>query len=627
MDGGLRLRKDRSDSRSSEAFSIGSDLEDEPPCSSSSPYRPGRIAIVDNLNQLTISCDNDADDGLLLSDDGYSQHDPHLLQSRYGFFEYFWNELTRGYSLHNDQTRYTEKRRKVYAFLRIPVEVEKFLFYGLLQCIDAFCYLFTFLPIRFFMSIFGFVLRLRPWTSAETCDFFKVWIIVLGSILMQHIDTSVVYHQVRGQGVIKLYIFYNMLEVADKLFSSLGQDILDALFWTANEPMTFRSVVRTLCHFAFALSYASIHTFLVLLQATTLNVAFNSHNQALLAIMMSNNFVELKGSVFKKFAKANLFQMACSDVRERFHIIALLFVVILRNMVAVNWSSEHLREMMPDVLMVFGAELLVDWLKHAFITKFNEINAEVYRAYDVVRSRDSSAFSDYSDQVSRRMGFIPIPLSIMLIRVLSQSFTLHSKASLVICAFTWLLMLAVKIFNGIVLLGKACGHVMTYKELQARAEYELFRKRMVEKKSKSAPNSPRISLIDFSDVLHQTAGVKGFTVSDLMSQWEDLEIASQRRSSEKERDERIPRRTQSLAYISRFKRDKSEPPSSIPEADEKSTKDESIEKREKEKEKIETSQCSPRRRMPTVSTMNCDGLADVTAYTMLPPGQDIERIE
>ncbi|XGW15034.1 hypothetical protein V3C99_000926 [Haemonchus contortus] len=449
------------------------------------------------------------------------------------------------------------------------------------------------------MSITGFLLRLRPWTSAETCDFFKVWIIVIGSILMQHIDTSVVYHQVRGQGVIKLYIFYNMLEVADKLFSSLGQDILDALFWTANEPKTFKSAIRTLCHFGFALSYASIHTFLVLLQATTLNVAFNSHNQALLAIMMSNNFVELKGSVFKKFAKANLFQMACSDVRERFHIIALLFVVMVRNMMAVNWSSEHLREMMPDILMVIGAELLVDWLKHAFITKFNEINAEVYRdftitiAFDVVRSRDSSAFSDYSDQVSRRMGFIPIPLSIMLIRVLSQTFSLQSKASIVICVIAWLLMIAIKICNGIVLLGKACGHVMAYKDLQARAEYELYRKRMVEKKSKSAPSSPRISLIDFSDVLHQTAGVKGFTISDLMSQWEDLETASHRRSVEREREERPPRRTQSLAHMSRAKRDKSEPPSSIPEVDEKSAKEESsfpAEKREKEKDKAEFSQ-------------------------------------
>ena len=138
-------------------------------------------------------------------------------------------------------------------------------------------------------------------------------------------DTSVVYHEVRSQGVIKLYIFYNMLEVADKLFSSLGQvgtpfiifysipvqDILEALFWTANEPLTLRNLARAGFHYCIAAVYASAHTFLVLLQATTLNVAFNSHNQALLAIMMSNNFVELKGSVFKKFAKANLFQMAC----------------------------------------------------------------------------------------------------------------------------------------------------------------------------------------------------------------------------------------------------------------------------------------------------------------------------
>ncbi|KJH48327.1 eukaryotic membrane protein [Dictyocaulus viviparus] len=616
-DEGVRSRKGRHDSRSSEGFTIGSDLEDDP---NSSSYRPSHVSITENL---TIFCDDDEE--LLLSNEN-DEKNLLLLKPTYGFFQYCWSELTsncistffRGYSLHNDQTRYTEKRRKVYAFLRIPIEVERFLFYGLLQCIDAFCYLFTFLPIRFFTSIFGFVFRLRPWTSAETCDFFKVWIIVFGSILMQHIDTSVVYHQVRGQGVIKLYIFYNMLEVADKLFSSLGQDILDALFWTANEPKTFRSILRTLCHFAFAMSYASIHTFLVLLQATTLNVAFNSHNQALLAIMMSNNFVELKGSVFKKFAKANLFQMACRHSK-------FFFLVVAWNRIIHNQMFQ---------LMVFGAELLVDWLKHAFITKFNEINAEVYRdftitiAYDVVRSRDSSAFSDYSDQVSRRMGFIPIPLSIMLIRVLSQSLSLQGKTSIVICVLAWLLMLAIKICNGIVLLGKACAHVNAYKELQARAEYELFRKRMVGKKSKSAPSSPRISLIDFSDVLHQPVGVKGFTVSDLMSQWEDLEIASQRRSNEREREERLSRRAQSFAHISRARRDKSEPPPSIPEGEEKSFKDESLhstERRDKDKEKNDVNQCSPRKK--PVSATNCDVLADVTAYTMLPPEQGVERIE
>lgn len=41
-------------------------------------------------------------------------------------------------------------------------------------------------------------------------------------------------------------------------------------------------------------------------------------------------------------------------------------------------------------------------------------------AFDVVRCHDKNSFSDFSDQVSRRMGFIPVPLSIMLIRVITQ---------------------------------------------------------------------------------------------------------------------------------------------------------------------------------------------------------------
>jgi hypothetical protein len=65
-------------------------------------------------------------------------------------------------------------------------------------------------------------------------------------------------------------------------------------------------------HLLLAIGYVFLHALLVLLQATTLNVAINSSNKALLTIMMSNNFVELKGSVFKKFDKNNLFQVRVS---------------------------------------------------------------------------------------------------------------------------------------------------------------------------------------------------------------------------------------------------------------------------------------------------------------------------
>ena len=55
-----------------------------------------------------------------------------------------------------------------------------------------------------------------------------------------------------------------------------------------------------------------LHTVLALFQAVTLNVAMNSHSNVLLTILISNQFVELKGNVFKKFETDNLFQMSCS---------------------------------------------------------------------------------------------------------------------------------------------------------------------------------------------------------------------------------------------------------------------------------------------------------------------------
>ena len=39
--------------------------------------------------------------------------------------------------------------------------------------------------------------------------------------------------------------------------------------------------------------------------------------------------------------------------------------------------AEHLWVLVPDIVLVLVSEVLVDWVKHAFITKFNEIPSEV----------------------------------------------------------------------------------------------------------------------------------------------------------------------------------------------------------------------------------------------------------
>ncbi|XP_069781223.1 transmembrane anterior posterior transformation protein 1-like isoform X2 [Narcine bancroftii] len=392
-------------------------------------------------------------------------------------------ELTRGYLLEHNEAKYKERRERVYTCLRIPRELEKLMFFGFFLCLDAFLYLFTLLPLRVLLALMRFITRpccglsdgrlLQP---AQVCDILKAVIMVICFVMMHYVDYSMMYHLIRGQSVIKLYIIYNMLEVADRLFSSFGQDILDALYWTATEPKKKkRAHIGVIPHFFMAVLYVFLHTILVMVQATTLNVAFNSHNKSLLTIMMSNNFVEIKGSVFKKFEKNNLFQMSNSDIRERFNNYVLLLIVCLRNMEQFSWNPDHLWVLFPDVCMVIASEIAVDVVKHAFITKFNDITADVYSeyraslAFDLVSSRQKNAYTDYSDTVSRRMGFIPLPLAVLLSRVITSSTKIQGALAIVSLLVFYLGLIALKVLNSIVLLGKSCQYVK-----EAKMEEKLF---------------------------------------------------------------------------------------------------------------------------------------------------------
>ncbi|XP_076402366.1 transmembrane anterior posterior transformation protein 1 homolog isoform X1 [Peromyscus maniculatus bairdii] len=392
-------------------------------------------------------------------------------------------ELTRGYFLEHNEAKYTERRERVYTCMRIPRELEKLMFFGIFLCLDAFLYVFTLLPLRVFLALFRlftlpcYGLRDRRLLQpAQVCDILKGVILIICYFMMHYVDYSMMYHLIRGQSVIKLYIIYNMLEVADRLFSSFGQDILDALYWTATEPKERkRAHIGVIPHFFMAVLYVFLHAILIMVQATTLNVAFNSHNKSLLTIMMSNNFVEIKGSVFKKFEKNNLFQMSNSDIKERFTNYVLLLIVCLRNMEQFSWNPDHLWVLFPDVCMVIASEIAVDIVKHAFITKFNDITADVYSeyraslAFDLVSSRQKNAYTDYSDSVARRMGFIPLPLAVLLIRVVTSSIKVQGILSYACVILFYFGLISLKILNSIVLLGKSCQYVK-----EAKMEEKLF---------------------------------------------------------------------------------------------------------------------------------------------------------
>ncbi|XP_064813932.1 transmembrane anterior posterior transformation protein 1 homolog, partial [Oncorhynchus masou masou] len=108
-------------------------------------------------------------------------------------------------------------------------------------------------------------------------------------------------------------------------------------------------------------------------------------------------------------------------------------------------------------------------------SEFNDITADVYGeyraslAFDLVSSRQKNAYTDYSDSVSRRMGFIPLPLALLLIRVVTSSVKIQGSLSFMCVLLFYLGMISLKVLNSIILLGTSCVFVK-----EANMEEKLF---------------------------------------------------------------------------------------------------------------------------------------------------------
>lgn len=92
--------------------------------------------------------------------------------------------------------------------------------------------------------------------------------------------------------------------------SAFGHDVLDSLYSNINSGSN--QYVGIEMHFITALITIVAHTMVIFYQMVSLNVAINSYSSALLPVMLSSNFIEIKSSVFKKCEERNLFSIACA---------------------------------------------------------------------------------------------------------------------------------------------------------------------------------------------------------------------------------------------------------------------------------------------------------------------------
>lgn len=289
----------------------------------------------------------------------------------------------------------------------------------------------------------------------------QVFIIyVVYQYVLAPISIGKLYHWIRGQAMIKLYVLIAIVEVFDRLMCSLGQDCLDSMYWNAvNRPKSSRMLISVMV----VLIYSTCHTLLLFLHVATLNVAMNSADQALLTLFISGNFAEIKSTVFKKYNKAALFKMTASDVCERFKLGLFLGLVLLLNQCQ-GMDQGQFVGYIRMCAIVWCAELLADWIKHSFITKFNLLPAKVYTEFALLLAGDVTGIGhegvnlDHSHAVVKRIGFAQLPLVCVMLRFLREAAKyasinehwsfLSSRAGFGLAVSLWLFMLAMKVALG-----------------------------------------------------------------------------------------------------------------------------------------------------------------------------------
>ncbi|CAN1248556.1 Protein POLLEN DEFECTIVE IN GUIDANCE 1 [Linum perenne] len=343
---------------------------------------------------------------------------------------YLMDEIDEGNSLRRTTTLGSEKEReRVYdTIFRLPWRCELLIDVGFFVCLDSFLSLLTVMPARILMTVWKLLTRqFKKPSAAELSDFGCFIVLASGVILLEQTDISLIYHMIRGQGTIKLYVVYNVLEIFDKLCQSFGADVFQTLF---NSAEGLASCTQENIRFWIWRFVAD--------QAITLSTCIVAHNNALLALLVSNNFSEIKSSVFKRFSKENIHSLVYSDSVERFHITAFLLFVLAQNILEAEgpWFESFLY----NALLVFICEMLVDIIKHSFLAKFNDIKPIAYSEF--LEDLCNQTLKIQSADKDKILSFIPLAPACVVIRVVTPVYAARLPYSPLIWRIFWIFLLS-----------------------------------------------------------------------------------------------------------------------------------------------------------------------------------------
>ncbi|KAL5146214.1 Protein POLLEN DEFECTIVE IN GUIDANCE 1 [Glycine soja] len=426
---------------------------------------------------------------------------------------YFLEEMHNGNSLRSTTTLGNEKEReRVYdTIFRLPWRCELLIDVGFFVCFDSFLSLLTVMPARIMMTIWR-LLKTRQFkrlSTMEVSDFGCFLILSSGVVLLQQTDISLIYHMIRGQGTIKLYVVYNVLEIFDKLCQNFNGDVLQTLFLSAEglancppESMRFW-IWRFASDQALAVAASNIlhlcFFFQLFAQAITLSTCIVAHNNALLALLVSNNFAEIKSNVFKRYSEDNVHSLVYFELNsipqnllvrfcnlfycwtgrggesdfdenlslvlgfrslergefkmkgkihlhrivfasqysvERFHISSFILFVLAQNILEAE--GPWFESFLINILLVYVSEMIIDIIKHSFIAKFNNIKPIAYSEF--LEDLCKQTLNMQTKSAKKNLTFVPLAPACVVIRVFTPVYAANLPPNPLPWRLFWILL-------------------------------------------------------------------------------------------------------------------------------------------------------------------------------------------
>ncbi|EFW21881.1 conserved hypothetical protein [Coccidioides posadasii str. Silveira] len=275
------------------------------------------------------------------------------------------------------------KLERLQNFLLLPPSVEQVLLFGTLACLDSWLYSFTILPLRFCKSIL--ILS-------------QSWAVNLG-LEAQYISSFIV------QGLGRVWRRRKRSRSTDKRCKPGCDGDYDSLRVKEATSSAISSPVMTI------LSKGRM------------------------------NFVETGavtfGNALAPFSKPSPTPSTnstppASPPMSATSILPQSFTLfpssIFLSLSSVNSFLPTIGHVLGPFLVVLGSEMLVDWLKHAYINKFNNVRPSIYGRFLDILTKDyyTNAFADQN--LNRRLGLPIIPLSCLFFRVSIQTYQMFLTA-------------------------------------------------------------------------------------------------------------------------------------------------------------------------------------------------------